>query len=289
MKYDVEIGFISKLLQTKDIMTVKDNQIKPDFFTGDSRSAYAYIYETVMNTGEVPSVRAFKQQFPRFKLETVLVDSKTVVGTEENLKFWCEELRKKVKHNYIADTVEKVAERLQDYESDEAYALIKRSIAYIESEVTETTDVDITKDTQSRKEAYLKKKNNKGMQGLPTGFSKLDYITKGLKDSTLTTVIANTGVGKALTLSTPVLTDKGFVPMKDIKVDTQVYARDGKCYPVTAIYPQGKSKFIECILRTVHQLTVVKSTYGCTRPLMMYHAIMIGEWTLFLILLLITL
>lgn len=196
MKYDVEIGFISKLLQTKDIMTVKDNQIKPDFFTGDSRSAYAYIYETVMNTGEVPSVRAFKQQFPRFKLETVLVDGKTLVGTEENLKFWCEELRKKVKHNYIADTVEKVAERLQDYESDEAYALIKRSIAYIESEVTETTDVDITKDTQSRKEAYLKKKNNKGMQGLPTGFSKLDYITKGLKDSTLTTVIANTGVGK---------------------------------------------------------------------------------------------
>lgn len=242
MKYDVEIGFISKLLQTKDIMTVKDNQIKPDFFTGDCRSAYAYIYETVMNTGEVPSVRAFKQQFPRFKLETVLVDSKTVVGTEENLKFWCEELRKKVKHNYIADTVEKVAERLQDYESDEAYALIKRSIAYIESEVTETTDVDITKDTQSRKEAYLKKKNNKGMQGLPTGFSKLDYITKGLKDSTLTTVIANTGVGKALTLSTPVLTDKGFVPMKDIKVDTQVYARDGKCYPVTAIYPQGKKQ-----------------------------------------------
>ena len=34
------------------------------------------------------------------------------------------------------------------------------------------------------------------MQGLPTGFSKLDYITKGLKDSTLTTVIANTGIGK---------------------------------------------------------------------------------------------
>lgn len=228
MKYDVEIGFISKLLQTKDIMTVKDNQIKPDFFTGDSRSAYAYIYETVMNTGEVPSVRAFKQQFPRFKLETVLVDSKTVVGTEENLKFWCEELRKKVKHNYIADTVEKVAERLQDYESDEAYALIKRSIAYIESEVTETTDVDITKDTQSRKEAYLKKKNNKGMQGLPTGFSKLDYITKGLKDSTLTTVIANTGVGKRLDLNTPILTPQGFVPLRDIHTGDTLFDEAGR-------------------------------------------------------------
>lgn len=196
MKYDVEVGFISKLLQTKDILTVKDCQIKPDFFTGDSRSAYKYIYDTVMETGEVPTVRAFKQQFPRYKLETVSIDHKTVVGTEENLKYWCNEIKKKVKHNYIADTVEKMAEKLQDFDSEDAYSLMKKSIAYIESEVTETSDVDITKDTQSRKEAYLKKKENKGMQGLPTGFSKLDYITKGLKDSTLTTVIANTGIGK---------------------------------------------------------------------------------------------
>jgi len=197
LKYNVEIGFISKLLQTKDILTVKDSHIKSDFFTGDSRTAFDYIYETVMETGEVPSVRAFKQQFPRYKLEyTTDTSGDKIVGTEENLKFWCNEVKKKVRHNFIAETVEKAATKLQDYESEDAYTLIKKSIAYIESEVTETTDVDITKDTQSRKDAYLEKKKNKGMQGLPTGFSKLDYITKGLKNSTLTTVIANTGVGK---------------------------------------------------------------------------------------------
>ena len=212
MKFDVEVGFISKLLQTKDILTVKDSHIKSNFFTGDNRAAFDFIYDNVLDTGEVPSVRAFRQQFPRYTLEYVDDESgKSVVGTEENLKFWCNEIKKKVRHNYIADTVEKAVTKLQDYESDEAYSLIKKSIAYIESEVTDTTDVDITKDTQSRKEAYLEKKKNKGMQGLPTGFSKLDYITKGLKNSTLTTVIANTGVGKALTLSTPVLTDKGFI------------------------------------------------------------------------------
>ena len=197
MKFDVEVGFISKLLQTKDIITVKDSHIKSDFFTGDNRSAFEYIYDSVLETGEVPSVRAFKQQFPRYNLEhTTDPNGKSCVGTEENLKFWCNELKKKVRHNYIADTVEKAITKLQDYESEDAYSLIKKSIAYIESEVTDTTDVDITKDTQSRKEAYLEKKKNKGMQGLPTGFSKLDYITKGLKDCTLTTVIANTGVGK---------------------------------------------------------------------------------------------
>ncbi len=196
MKYDVEVGFISKLLQTKDIMTVKDSQIKSHFFTGDSRPAYDYIYNSVMENGEVPSVRAFKQQFPRYKLETTEVEGKVVVGTEENLKYWCAELKRKVKHNYLADSMEKVISDLQDYKTEDAYTLMKKSIAYVESEVTETTDVDITKDTQSRKEHYLEKKKNKGMQGYPTGFNKLDYITKGLKDCTLTTIIANTGIGK---------------------------------------------------------------------------------------------
>lgn len=196
MKYDVEVGFISKLLQTKDILTVKDSQIKSNFFTGDNRPAYDYIYNSVMETGDVPSVRAFKQHFPRYKLETVEVEGKAVVGTEENLKYWCTELKRKVKHNYLADSMEKVISDLQDYKTEDAYNLMKKSIAYVESEVTETTDVDITKDTQSRKEHYLEKKKNKGMQGYPTGFSKLDYITKGLKDCTLTTVIANTGIGK---------------------------------------------------------------------------------------------
>ena len=99
MKFDVEVGFISKLLQTKDILTVKDSHIKSDFFTGDNRSAFEYIHESVLETGEVPSVRAFKQQFPRYNLEyTTDQNGKSCVGTEENLKFWCNELKKKVRH-----------------------------------------------------------------------------------------------------------------------------------------------------------------------------------------------
>ena len=192
MSFDAETGLISKLLETGDISTVNDSQINMSFFSGDNRTAFEYIYNTVMNTGAVPTVRAFQKEFPRYKLETF----KNKVGTEENMKFWCLEVRKKHKHNYLADSMEKVVDKLQNYDSEGAYNLIKKSIAYVESEITETTDVDITKDTHLRKEAYLKKKQNKGMQGIPTGFNKLDLITKGLKASTLTTVIAHTGIGK---------------------------------------------------------------------------------------------
>lgn len=196
MKFDVERGLISKLLQTKDIMTVKDCQIKSHFFTGDNREVYNYIYESVLSTGDMPTVRVIKRAFPRYSLEKVKVDEKEVVGTEESLRFWCEELKKKVRHNYVADSVEDIVNDLQNYNTDEAFKRMKKTIAFIESEVTDTTDIDITKDTQKRKERYLDKKKNKGITGISTGFHKLDYLTKGIKNETLTTIIAKTGVGK---------------------------------------------------------------------------------------------
>lgn len=196
MPFDVEKGFISKLLQTKDIMSVKDFQIKPTYFTGEGRLAYQFIYDTVLSTGEVPTVRAFQRKFPQYSLEYTKVDGEKVVGTEENLKYWCDELRLKVKHNTLADMVNKVAEKLQDFDTEDAYSLMKKEISYIENEVVETSDVDLTKNTEDRKLAYLDRKNNKGMRGISTGFKHLDYILKGLENETLTTVIANTGIGK---------------------------------------------------------------------------------------------
>ena len=189
---DVEVGFISKLLQTKDIMTVKDSQIKLTHFTGDNKVAYQYIYDTFMKPGEVPTVRAFKRKFPHYPLEMYRGE----VGTEENLLYWCQELRVKTKHNELADLVDVVASKLQDFHTEEAYSEIKKKIAFIENEVVDTSDVDITKGTEDRIKAYQERKKNKGMIGIPTGIRYLDYLTKGLIDETLTTVIANTGVGK---------------------------------------------------------------------------------------------
>ena len=92
--------------------------------------------------------------------------------------------------------MEEVVKHIEDFDTDTAYSILKKEIAYIESEVEEQTSCDITKNTEDRVQAYLKKKENKGMLGLSYGIKHLDYITKGLKNETLTTCIANTGVGK---------------------------------------------------------------------------------------------
>ena len=194
--FNVENGLISKLLETKDILSIKDSQIKATYFTGEHRRAFQYIYDSVLTDGDVPTVRAFERKFPHYSLETRVVDGIEIVGTEESIKFWCNELRKKVKHNSLAETMEEVVKHIEDFDTDTAYTLLKKEIAYIESEVEEQTSCDITKNTEDRVQAYLKKKENKGMLGLSYGIKHLDYITKGLKNETLTTCIAGTGVGK---------------------------------------------------------------------------------------------
>lgn len=194
--YSVERGFISKLLEEKDMKLLKDQQIKPSFFTGDNRRVFSFIQNQFKETGEVPTPRVLAQKFPSYDLEVHNVSGNEVVGTDESLLYWCNQLHIKSMHNRTADVLEAVAEKLDEGLSEEAYALMKKGVWEIEDEVVISSSVDITKDTDSRKQAYLERKEKKGMVGIPMGIPHLDYILKGLVKETLTTLIANSGVGK---------------------------------------------------------------------------------------------
>ena len=194
MDYGITKGLITKILETRDFATVKENQIKLEFFKGEDKSAFKYILDQVQATGATPSIRAFKNRFPNYELDCY---QDGTVGNEEVLLHWITEMRNKVKFDAIADMMEKTSKLLDNQDNtEEAYDLIKKQIAEIESEIVLTTAVSIL-NVENRKEAYLRKKNNHGMIGIPTGFEKFDYLTKGLAESTLTTVIAQTGVGKS--------------------------------------------------------------------------------------------
>lgn len=195
-QYSIERGFISKLIESKDFKLLKDQQIQPFFLTGDNKRVFLYIQEQFKTTGEVPTPRVLKQKFPSYELETHEIEGSTIIGTDETLLYWCKELRTKAKHNRLADITEDVAEKLDNGETEEAYAIMKKGVWKIEDEIVESSSVDITKNTEDRKQAYLERKKNKGMIGISTGIPHLDYILKGLIKETLTTLIAGTGVGK---------------------------------------------------------------------------------------------
>ena len=195
-KYNIELGFISKLVETKDMKLLKDLDIKSSFLTGENKRVFVYIQNTFRETGEVPTSRVLEQKFPNYELETYINNNDTIVGTEESLQYWCKELRTKAKHNKMADALEKIAEMLEEGVTEDAYNEYKKTLWQIENEIVESDSVDTTKDIEDRKQSYLDRKKNQGMMGIPTGIPHLDYILKGLIDETLTTIIATTGVGK---------------------------------------------------------------------------------------------
>ena len=195
-QYSVERGFVSKLIETQEFKVLKDQQIQPFFLTGDNRRVFQYISDVFKETGEVPTPRALQQKFPSYSLEYHDVNGVETVGTDETLLYWCKELRTKAKHNRMADIAEEVAKLLDEGSTEDAYSLMKQGVWKIEDEIVESSSVDITKNTEDRKEAYLERKRTKGMVGISTGIPHLDYILKGLIKETLTTLIANTGVGK---------------------------------------------------------------------------------------------
>ena len=241
-KYNIELGFVSKVVETKDMKLLKDLDIKSSFLTGENKRVFVYIQNSFRETGEVPTSRVLEQKFPSYELETYYKDGEVVVGTEETLQYWCKELRTKAKHNKMADALENIAEMLTDGETEKAYEEYKKNLWQIENEIVESDSVDTTKDLDDRKQAYLERKMNQGMMGIPMGIPHLDYIMKGLIDGTLTTVIATTGIGKAVTLNTPILTPQGFVPMRDIKVGSVVFDEKGRECNVTKVFPQGKKQ-----------------------------------------------
>lgn len=192
MSINIEQGFISKLVQEKDLTIVKDLQIKNSFFSGDNKKVYLFVTEFFRDNGIFPSDRILLAKFPHYPFEK-LGES---IGNEENLIYWGKELRLKVKHNSIIDLIEESASFLESYNTDDAYNVLKKRISYIENEIIENQDVDITQNSEDRILAYQERKSNLGMRGISSGITMLDYLIKGFEDKTLTTVIANTGVGK---------------------------------------------------------------------------------------------
>lgn len=232
---NIEGLLLHKLLEEQDYKIIKEQQIDSSFFEGVYKNVFVYIQDVYTKVRELPTLRVVKSKYPNAKLE----------DGEESLRFLCEELRLKNKHNKTADLLEDVAEILAEGKSLEGFTQLKEGLGKIDKSFTVTEEVDITKDTEDRVEKYLERKKNKGIVGLRSGFPTLDRVTGGFVESTLTTIMAKSGVGKAQPLDTLILTPKGFIKMREVEVGTLVIGEDGKSYKVNAIYPQGVKEVYE--------------------------------------------
>lgn len=192
-EFNIERAFISCLLEKREIEVVREERITPAFFTGDHKAVFSDIYNRHVSSGELVSLATFRALFPRYKLYR-LEDG--TVGTNEHIPFWIDALRKKVRHNKLADAVEDASIFLNEDNSEKARDTLVKAINRIDIEIEKSEDTNLNANLDVRRREYEKKKINQGIIGIPTDIPFLDYLLKGLQRETLTTMIAPTGQGK---------------------------------------------------------------------------------------------
>ena len=76
---------------------------------------------------------------------------------------------------------------------------------------------------------------------IPMGIHGLDNLLNGgLAKGEIGVILAPTGVGKALPITEPVLTPKGWVKIGDLNLGDKITGSDGKDQYVIGVYPQGE-------------------------------------------------
>lgn len=77
--------------------------------------------------------------------------------------------------------------------------------------------------------------------GLKLGWPSLDSVIRpGIKPGQVMVPLAATGTGKALADDEPVLTERGWVPIGEVKVGDRTYGSDGLLHDVLGVFPQGE-------------------------------------------------
>jgi replicative DNA helicase len=72
-------------------------------------------------------------------------------------------------------------------------------------------------------------------RGVPTGFVELDEVTNGLHPGQMIVIAARPGMGKALSLDTPLPTPTGWTKMGEVAVGDELIGADGKPTRVVAV------------------------------------------------------
>ena len=197
-KLNVDKSFISALIQSGELSTVKDKQIRNSFLGAETRRIYSFCCSFYESHGKMPSERVLTRHFGDYEFEKVMDEEldDLVIGTEEPLTYWCDELRNKVKHNKLGDMAETIIDKLNDKDLEGAMSELKKAMVTIEGDVEETSAIDTTQNGDDRIARYTKRRDCQGLIGIPTGISGLDFMLKGLQGKQLITCIASTGVGK---------------------------------------------------------------------------------------------
>ncbi len=192
---DLERGLISKVINTRDIVTAIEAKITEEFFASEEhRRVWSWCLEYFRRYGEAPSLRALKANFPTYK----------VFEVEEPYQFFLDELRGRrafvIMQEHMGDAVEALSDDALTPQgaADAALHVITSMVTQVGTEVTKLKDANVIETHTARMSRYRTYSATPGgMRGLPYGFPSLDAATSGAQPEQLITLVGLPKAGKS--------------------------------------------------------------------------------------------
>lgn len=181
---------ISKIIQKGSVLELLDSGIRPDHFTGDYRNMWLWILEYWRKYSEVPTDRAFLQEFGDFQIYN---------AEAEPFAALIDEIYHSYKREHIITSIATAMPLLNDNNIEDAYKKLSEGLQKASVETARLRDVDIIQNWESRLDRYEEMRNMpNGLRGIPTGFLGLDRITAGLRPQQLITFVGEAKKGKSM-------------------------------------------------------------------------------------------
>lgn len=186
---DVEAGLICRILRDADLTAVLESKINPSFFEDDLHATvFAWIYDYYAEYQQVPTQRVLRATFKEYRIEAY----------EEPIAYFIDQVRAQRQYAILHDAGAQLGMALKGRDTTAARQFITDALLQLDTEVTLTEDLDLTNEALLRLVEYRSWRDlPRGLRGLPTGFPSIDYVTLGLQDGQLVTIIGLPKSGKS--------------------------------------------------------------------------------------------
>ena len=183
----VELQILSKVLQTKSMSLILDNELSEDYFNS-YREEFNYIQHHYREFGVVPDKETFLYEFPEF----------SVLDVQESEQFMIDTIREEYVYAQTVPIVNELADRMKKNSYDAVHYLQGQIQHLSELISSKNPPLDLVKQAKTRLEKYEEKKQDSSSFYIPTGLRELDDIIGGWnKEGELAVILMRTSQGKS--------------------------------------------------------------------------------------------
>lgn len=186
----VETEMLSAIVKYKSLKEFTDAGLNVGFFTDMAASkTFDFIDEFVKKHSAFPDAKTIEKHATGVKLDDV----------KEPITYYCEQLYAKHRKDKVKDTLRVVAKELEEKPED--------SIKKIEALIMDLQkhrkykDVTFLSSVDTRTSLYKKRKEAKGIDGVPSGLPMLDNELNGFKKEDFIIISGRQKVGKSFLLA----------------------------------------------------------------------------------------